>query len=220
MRRPAWLDVRRGRRPGPSAPPAVGVRAGADDLLASAGRPLLGLPPVRPPVVPQHRGGARRRCRRAAPLGPGRTTARRCPARGLALSTDGNPRWCALDPRAGTRLVVAESALNVACAGARPVALVNCLNFGNPEHPEVMWQLSEAIDGMAEACTRSGHPRGGRQREPLQREQRYRYRPDPRRRDARARRPPAARRTHTGPGTRQPGGAPRPDRARRCLAGG
>jgi phosphoribosylformylglycinamidine synthase len=70
----------------------------------------------------------------------------------LALSTDGNARWCALDPRAGTALVVAESTLNVACVGARPVALVNCLNFGNPEHPEVMWQLSEAIDGMAEAC--------------------------------------------------------------------
>ena len=79
-----------------------------------------------------------------APIGPTR--------RGIALSTDGNPRWCALDPRAGTRLVVAESALNVACAGAKPVALVNCLNFGNPEHPEVMWQFSEAIDGMAEAC--------------------------------------------------------------------
>ena len=54
--------------------------------------------------------------------------------------------------------MVAESALNVACAGARPVALVNCLNFGNPEHPEVMWQLSEAIDGMAEACLALGIP--------------------------------------------------------------
>jgi phosphoribosylformylglycinamidine synthase len=72
-------------------------------------------------------------------------------ARAIAVSTDGNARWCALDPRRGTALVVAESALNVACAGARPVALVDCLNFGNPEHPEVMWQLSEAIDGMAEA---------------------------------------------------------------------
>jgi len=72
--------------------------------------------------------------------------------RGLAISTDSNPRWCALDPRRGTAMTVAESALNVACAGARPVALVNCLNFGNPEHPEVMWQLSEAVDGMAEAC--------------------------------------------------------------------
>jgi phosphoribosylformylglycinamidine synthase II len=72
--------------------------------------------------------------------------------RAIALSADGNARWCALDPRRGTALVVAEAALNVACAGARPVALVNCLNFGNPEHPEVMWQLSEAIDGMAEAA--------------------------------------------------------------------
>jgi phosphoribosylformylglycinamidine synthase len=70
----------------------------------------------------------------------------------MALTTDGNARWCALDPRRGTALVVAEAALNVACAGARPVALVNCLNFGNPEHPEVMWQLSESIDGMADAC--------------------------------------------------------------------
>jgi phosphoribosylformylglycinamidine synthase len=72
--------------------------------------------------------------------------------RGLAISTDSSPRWCAVDPRQGTAMTVAESALNVACAGARPLALVNCLNFGNPEHPEVMWQLSESVDGMAEAC--------------------------------------------------------------------
>ncbi|MGC1511601.1 MAG: phosphoribosylformylglycinamidine synthase subunit PurL [Acidimicrobiales bacterium] len=72
--------------------------------------------------------------------------------RGLALTTDGNHRWCAVDPRGGTAMVVSEALLNLACVGARPVALVNCLNFGNPEHPEVMWQLSEAIDGMAEAC--------------------------------------------------------------------
>jgi phosphoribosylformylglycinamidine synthase II len=74
------------------------------------------------------------------------------PVRGMAFSTDGNHRWCALDPRLGTIATVAESTLNLACVGARPSALVNCLNFGNPEHPEVMWQLSEAIDGMAEAC--------------------------------------------------------------------
>ena len=79
-------------------------------------------------------------------------------SKGIALSTDGNGRWCALDPRHGTALVVAESALNVACVGARPVAVVNCLNFGNPEHPEVMWQLSEAIDGMASACRALGLP--------------------------------------------------------------
>src|SRR4051794_13320743 len=80
--------------------------------------------------------------------GPGIPTT----SRGLALSTDGNGRWCAVDPRAGAAMLVAEATLNVACAGARPVALVNCLNFGNPEHPEVMWQLSEAIDGMGDAC--------------------------------------------------------------------
>ncbi len=72
--------------------------------------------------------------------------------RGLALTTDGNHRWCALDPRRGTAMVVAEAMLNLACVGAFPLALVDCLNFGNPEHPEVMWQLSESIDGMAEAC--------------------------------------------------------------------
>lgn len=78
--------------------------------------------------------------------------------RGLALTTDGNHRWCAVDPREGTALIVAESVLNLACVGARPLALVNCLNFGNPENPEVMWQLSEAIDGMAEACRVLGLP--------------------------------------------------------------
>jgi phosphoribosylformylglycinamidine synthase len=78
--------------------------------------------------------------------------------RGLALTCDGNHRWCALDPRRGTALVVAEAQMNLACVGARPLGLVNCLNFGNPEHPEVMWQLSEAIDGMAEACRALGIP--------------------------------------------------------------
>ena len=78
--------------------------------------------------------------------------------RGLALTTDGNHRWCAIDPRRGTAMVVAEAVLNLACVGARPLALVDCLNFGNPEHPEVMRQLSESIDGMAEACRALGLP--------------------------------------------------------------
>ncbi|HEY3703306.1 MAG TPA: phosphoribosylformylglycinamidine synthase subunit PurL, partial [Acidimicrobiales bacterium] len=78
--------------------------------------------------------------------------------RGVALSTDGNSRWCRVDPRQGAAMTVAESALNVACAGARPVAVVDCLNFGNPEHPEVMWQLSEVVDGLAEACLALGLP--------------------------------------------------------------
>ena len=78
--------------------------------------------------------------------------------RALALTCDGNHRWCALDPRRGTALVVAEAVANLACAGARPLALVNCLNLGNPEHPTTMWQLSEAVDGMAEACRALGVP--------------------------------------------------------------
>jgi len=73
-------------------------------------------------------------------------------ARGVAVTTDSNPRACALDPRLGTALALAESVANLACVGATPVAVVNCLNFGNPEHPEVMWQLSECIDGLAQAC--------------------------------------------------------------------
>jgi phosphoribosylformylglycinamidine synthase len=72
--------------------------------------------------------------------------------RALALSTDGNGRWCQLDPRLGAMHAVAEAARNVACSGAQPVAATNCLNFGNPEKPEVMWQFREAIDGIAEAC--------------------------------------------------------------------
>jgi phosphoribosylformylglycinamidine synthase len=72
--------------------------------------------------------------------------------RALALSTDGKGRFCRLDPRTGGALAVLEAARNVACAGARPLAAVNCLNFGNPEHPEVMWQFAEVVDGMREAC--------------------------------------------------------------------
>jgi phosphoribosylformylglycinamidine synthase len=76
----------------------------------------------------------------------------------LALATDGKARFCQLDPRTGGRLVVLEAARNVATSGARPLALVNCLNFGNPEHPEVMWQFSEVVDGISEACVALGIP--------------------------------------------------------------
>jgi len=78
--------------------------------------------------------------------------------RALALSTDGNGRWCQLNPRVGAMHAVAEAARNVAASGARPIAATNCLNFGSPEKPEVMWQFSEAIDGLAEACTALGTP--------------------------------------------------------------
>jgi phosphoribosylformylglycinamidine synthase II len=76
----------------------------------------------------------------------------------VALSVDCNPRYCFLDPREGTIAAVAESARNVACTGARPLALSNCLNFGNPEKPEIMWQLREAIEGLGEAAEALGTP--------------------------------------------------------------
>jgi phosphoribosylformylglycinamidine synthase subunit PurL len=76
----------------------------------------------------------------------------------VACATDGNGRWCELDPREGTRRVVAEAFRNVACTGARPLGTTNCLNFGNPERPEIMWQLAESIAGMGEACAALGIP--------------------------------------------------------------
>jgi len=72
--------------------------------------------------------------------------------RGLAMSLDGNGRWCWLDPRLGAMHALAESARKVACTGATPVAATNCLNFGNPEKPQIMWQFAQVIDGMTRAC--------------------------------------------------------------------
>jgi phosphoribosylformylglycinamidine synthase len=78
--------------------------------------------------------------------------------RGLSMALDGNGRWAYLDPKLGAMHAVAEAARKVACTGALPVAATNCLNFGNPEKPEIMAQLSAAIDGIAEACTALGTP--------------------------------------------------------------
>jgi phosphoribosylformylglycinamidine synthase len=78
--------------------------------------------------------------------------------RGLAMALDGNGRWAYLNPKLGAMHAVAECARKVASSGALPVAATNCLNFGNPEKPEIMAQLSAAIDGIAEACTALGTP--------------------------------------------------------------
>ena len=134
------------RRPAePLAPPTDC----AGDLLALAALAALGVPPVRPPAVLEHRrrpgrrrGAAAAGRARAAPLGRAASRSPPTPIPAPARSTRA----------AGTALVLAEAVANLACVGATPVAVVNCLNFGNPEHPEVMWQLSECIDGMAESC--------------------------------------------------------------------
>ena len=72
-------------------------------------------------------------------------------AKGIAVKTDGNGRYCMLDPYVGGKIAVAESARNVACTGARPAAVTDCLNFGNPEKPDVFWQFRKAVEGIAEA---------------------------------------------------------------------
>jgi phosphoribosylformylglycinamidine synthase len=95
-------------------------------------------------------------------LGPGQADAAvlrlKGTRRGLALTLDGNGRYCYLNPRRGAMLAVAEAARNLVSVGARPWAATNCLNFGNPEKPEIMWQFSEVVDGMAEACRVFGTP--------------------------------------------------------------
>src|SRR5204863_1697572 len=78
--------------------------------------------------------------------------------RGFAVATDGNGRMCALDPRAGAAMAVAEAARNVVATGARPAALTDCLNFGNPEKPEVAYQLEQAIIGISDAARALGTP--------------------------------------------------------------
>ncbi|MGC9055987.1 MAG: phosphoribosylformylglycinamidine synthase subunit PurL [Candidatus Saccharicenans sp.] len=72
--------------------------------------------------------------------------------KGLAMTLDGNSRYAYLNPRRGGQIAVAEACRNLACAGAMPMGVTNCLNFGNPEKPEIMWQFKEAVEGIAEAC--------------------------------------------------------------------
>jgi phosphoribosylformylglycinamidine synthase II len=76
----------------------------------------------------------------------------------IGLSVDCNHRFCYLDPRRGAGLAVAEAARNLSCAGAAPLAITDCLNFGNPEKPEIMWQFAQCVDGIAEACQELGTP--------------------------------------------------------------
>ena len=77
---------------------------------------------------------------------------------GIAVSVDGNGRYCRLDPYAGAQLALAEAYRNVAVTGARPLAVTNCLNFGSPEDPAVMWQFAEAVRGLADGCQQLGIP--------------------------------------------------------------
>ena len=90
--------------------------------------------------------------------------------RAIAVAIDGNGRRVACDPYAGTVEAVLECAQNLACVGAEPLGLTNCLNFGNPEKPSVAWQLDRAVLGLADACLGAADPGRRRKRLPLQRD--------------------------------------------------
>jgi phosphoribosylformylglycinamidine synthase len=141
--RPGWLDTARAfdprTLPEPADPAAVLLR-------------LLGAPTIaaKTPVWRQydHMVGIN------TLVGPGSDAAvlrLKGTGKAVAVATDGNGRYVYLDPRQGAAMAVAEAARNVVCAGGRPLAMTDCLNFGSPERPEIMWQLAEAIDGIAEA---------------------------------------------------------------------
>ncbi len=93
-----------------------------------------------------------------SPTDKGQRSTENVVERGIAMALAGNGRWCYLDPKLGAQHAVAEAARKVACTGATPVSATNCLNFGNPQKPEIMAQLSNAIDGIALACTALGTP--------------------------------------------------------------
>jgi phosphoribosylformylglycinamidine synthase subunit PurL len=137
---------------GPSAPAFLFARDGAD--LTENFRRLLASPTIASKywITEQYDSMVRTNTRVGPGAGDAAVLRLKESKRALALATDGNGRWGYLNPRVGAMHAVAEAARNVACSGARPVAATNCLNFGNPEKPEVMWQFTEAIDGIAEAC--------------------------------------------------------------------
>ena len=147
--RPEWLDEVAARPPGAEPP-----RSEREALLALLRTPALA---DKRWVWEQydHMIGL------GTVIGPGGDAAvLRLPGRevAVAVSVDGPGRLCYLDPYEGARRAVAEAARNVACTGARPLAVTNCLNLGNPERPEVAWQLAEVVAGMGAACAALGTP--------------------------------------------------------------
>ena len=130
-----------------AAAPETGAPAGAT-LMALLGSPAIG---SKRWVYRQYDHMVRTNTVNLPGMGAGVVRIKET-GRALAMSVDGNGRYCYLDPRHGAMLAVAEAARNVACAGGKPLAATNCLNFGNPERPAIMWQLAQAIEGIGEAC--------------------------------------------------------------------
>ena len=148
--RTRWWPTTRPRLPRPGDGPAL--RA---DLLALMGSPGLA---DKSWVTEQYDRYVRGDTVLAMPEDGGLVRVDETSGLGIALATDGNGRYCRLDPYLGTQLVLSEAYRNVAVTGARPLAVTNCLNFGSPEDPAVMWQFAEAVRGLADGCATLGVP--------------------------------------------------------------
>jgi phosphoribosylformylglycinamidine synthase subunit PurL len=153
-RRPAAQDRLR------AAGPAGLRRPGSREELRAAVLALLAAPDAADKawVTEQYDSYVRGQTVLAAPQDAGLVRVDEAAGLGAAVAIDGNGRYCALDPYAGTQLVLAEAYRNVAATGARPLAVTNCMNFGSPEDPAVMWQFTEAVRGLADGCLDLGVP--------------------------------------------------------------
>ncbi|MFE5294703.1 phosphoribosylformylglycinamidine synthase subunit PurL [Isoptericola sp. NPDC056618] len=154
--RPAWQD---GLQADTTVAAGLARPTSADDLRATALR-LLASPNLASKawVTNQYDRFVQGNTALAQPDDGGVVRVDEATGRGVALATDANGRYGKLDPRTGAQLALAEAYRNVATAGAKPLAVTDCLNFGSPEHPDSMWQLVEAIEGLADACQELGVP--------------------------------------------------------------
>ncbi len=154
--RPAWQD---GLQADTTVAAGLARPTSADDLRATALR-LLASPNLASKawVTNQYDRFVQGNTALAQPDDGGVVRVDEETGRGVALATDANGRYGKLDPRAGAQLALAEAYRNVATVGATPLAVTDCLNFGSPEHPDSMWQLVEAIEGLADACQELGVP--------------------------------------------------------------
>jgi phosphoribosylformylglycinamidine synthase len=153
-RRPASLDALQAAGPSGLARPASGAEL-RDALLTLAGSPDLA---DKSWVTQQYDHVVRGNTVLATPDDGGLVRIDEETGLGIALATDGNGRYCQLDPYQGTQLALSEAYRNVAMTGAKPAAVTNCLNFGSPEDPGVMWQLAESVRGLADGCQVLGIP--------------------------------------------------------------
>ena len=154
LARPAAQDALAAAGPGALPRPADGPALRAD-LLALIGSPGLA---DKSWVTDQYDRYVRGDTVLAMPEDGGLVRVDEATGLGIALATDGNGRYCRLDPYLGTQLALSEAYRNVAVTGARPLAVTNCLNFGSPEDPAVMWQFAEAVRGLADGCAALGVP--------------------------------------------------------------